>query len=481
MIQSGLIDTEASVFHSVITILTIVLPIVGYKACPRLENLIIVLFRALIWDSIYPNMLKNIWNSTPANEEISLIDKEVFSQTILSSKRAVDQYFTVLHGMFPCNTITSLSHFSYTGEIPVTKSLQLLDKVTDSLEHHLPSINDHLMCKARIKELLVTHRMSVNLLSTPETEIEAPWFTNMESSEIIFSCFGQKISEVLQSDDVDSTYSLDDLSTSLLEINTKLHGNLLQAKETFENNINLSHQSQNTLAVLKIFYFILLNESFFKECMRQYHHMIIRRLRKSLIVLDTSRSDEIALTAKLLSKDEEISQLKMIISNQERNLSRAHEKQQVKSDNFAKDLDEIYNTLGKSEFETRELQIIVAEKMDMVFELETSLAQERVIALTLQLKAEIQELPEMQAVATEKSFQFVDTESEYLSGMETKVIDLETMVEALNFEILQNRIQFDEQIREDLCLSQEREITLGAEVEELVCLNVIVETRIKEE
>ena len=38
--------------------------------------------------------------------------------------------------------------------------------------------------------------------------------------------------------------------------------------------------------LLKMYYFILLNENFFKECMRQYHMMHIRRMRKNRMVKD---------------------------------------------------------------------------------------------------------------------------------------------------------------------------------------------------
>jgi hypothetical protein len=54
VVHSALIDTEVSVFQTAVIILTILLPIVAFKACPLLNQLLYILLRAIQWEIGYP-------------------------------------------------------------------------------------------------------------------------------------------------------------------------------------------------------------------------------------------------------------------------------------------------------------------------------------------------------------------------------------------------------------------------------------------
>jgi hypothetical protein len=75
------------------------------------------------------------------------------------------------------------------------------------------------------------------------------------------ACFEKKISETMEKTDISS---LDNLSDVLLKINLCLHGSFVSPPDSVDK-IQSSSGIDN-LYILKVFYFILLNEVFFKEC-----------------------------------------------------------------------------------------------------------------------------------------------------------------------------------------------------------------------
>lgn len=57
VVHSAMIDTELAVFTTALSILTILLPIVAFKACPLINQLMYIIFRAVQWEINYPNRI----------------------------------------------------------------------------------------------------------------------------------------------------------------------------------------------------------------------------------------------------------------------------------------------------------------------------------------------------------------------------------------------------------------------------------------
>jgi hypothetical protein len=111
-------------------------------------------------------------------------------------------------------------------------------------------------------------------------ERESPWFMNKEASEIAIKCFSMRKKEIIQDFQwkTGEPTTLADVAQTIVDLNRFLYGPLYQTHIPEDN----SYQKQylDPAAILKVFYVILINECFFKECMRQYHVMNIRESRK---------------------------------------------------------------------------------------------------------------------------------------------------------------------------------------------------------
>jgi hypothetical protein len=232
VIRSAMVDSEASVFLTSITILTILLPIVATKAVSHLDDLTAILSKAIIWERSCPLIISQ--PSLSSHKSSEDIDNLLLEHSMKSVRVCINQYFTVLYGMFPCNVLRTLT-WSH-GETP---SVSILDfkKALDPFEDLKANINeDTLFIKSRIqvfsyriygKELLAGHRCHFySIGSNPTRERQNPWFITKDPSEIMVTCFSLAIldTQMKPMPNIPSSDSITNVAQDILRINRYLYG-----------------------------------------------------------------------------------------------------------------------------------------------------------------------------------------------------------------------------------------------------------------
>ena len=89
--------------------MTILLPIVATKSLPHLDQLIFILLKAIDWEISFPFIITNFSHNNAGEGE--KLDEVLAMHSVFSVHRCVNQYFTVLYGMFPSNITIRLSNF----------------------------------------------------------------------------------------------------------------------------------------------------------------------------------------------------------------------------------------------------------------------------------------------------------------------------------------------------------------------------------
>lgn len=169
-------------------------------------------------------------------DELENAEKLMEQMSLISICRCVEQYFTVLYGMFPSNVLHSVSKFSaassktlfpFQGTYPTS-----IKKVKDPLDVYKVEDN-HPACVERFRIMLNQHKMHPHILLSPQDELREPWFIRLEgkngltiASETMVACYEKKISEPIDKIENCALETLNDLSNTLLNINSSLHGNL---------------------------------------------------------------------------------------------------------------------------------------------------------------------------------------------------------------------------------------------------------------
>jgi hypothetical protein len=209
-------------------------------------------------------------------------------------------------------------------------------KVTDKLEEHrFKAMNDIVDLESRISSriqiLVESHKCHFqSIISNKESERNAPWFMNKEPSEIIVTCFSLFCDQTEQVTAEDSlTFpknfsTLEEVSSTVLRINTFLYGPTFQSHLPTKGSIE--SLALDPVILLKIFYIILMNEGFFKECMRQYHIMHIRTLRKQIISSHFEDSNVNAASIKSHSLEEEFRTVQKITDSLKLQLEAANQR-----------------------------------------------------------------------------------------------------------------------------------------------------------
>ncbi|KAJ3323166.1 hypothetical protein HDV06_002178 [Boothiomyces sp. JEL0866] len=290
IISSAVNDTDICIFQTAVTIITIFLPIVAVKSVSKLDDLLFILITAIKWEIWYPLVLKHASKTKEGKETegqgIYDMDEILLNHSIGAIRTCVQQYYTVLYGMFPCNVLSYMSEY-LNGNCPPPNITAPFGVAPDSLRKYFESarssaqFDEKYYITQRIEQLIQSHKCHLNsILSTVNKERIEPWFLKKEPSDIIIACFQLYVKEF--ESDIElitkELETLDEVSAAIMRINTFLHGPIIQS------DLPLNHSKAddefNSVMFFRIYYFILMNEAFFKECMRQYHIMHIRNLRK---------------------------------------------------------------------------------------------------------------------------------------------------------------------------------------------------------
>jgi hypothetical protein len=234
--------------------------------------------------------------------------------------------------MFPCTVLDRLGKAIQDIKIS-TPSNSNFPILPDQLAKHRNEILENLddfneQCSTRIKSLLQSHKCHFqSIISNIEKEQENPWFINKVASEIIVTCFALYCDESEQGFTKDTNTfrkdfeSLEQVSFTVLRINTFLYGPTFQ-----QFSQSASTNQLDPVILLKIFYIILMNEGFFKECMRQYHMMHIRSLKKQIIANKFEKARVQMEQLKIDSLDSDTKNIQKLSDSLKLQLDAAHQR-----------------------------------------------------------------------------------------------------------------------------------------------------------
>ena len=212
-----------------------------------------------------------------------MVDEALKTLSVESIKRIVTRYFAVVYGMFPCNVM------KYLQSNVVDTSMTILSRETfevqeDPLSNYREALSNSLDWQSMIRsitiELFQKHRYNPKSFGlNSESELQNPWFATSQASSISIFCEELYIDQSPHGklDVAENVLNLKSVTETLLKINKYLYG------PAYQSNSSICNESNNHLhsgIVLKIFYLIVINESFFKESMRQYHVVNVKTTRK---------------------------------------------------------------------------------------------------------------------------------------------------------------------------------------------------------
>ncbi|KAI8908326.1 hypothetical protein EDD86DRAFT_276157 [Gorgonomyces haynaldii] len=287
-----------------IGILTIILPIVSVRSCEKVDKLSLILLRNL---EMHP--------------EIDYFDEQL------------RRLLVVLYGMFPWHTIDCTQKYM-SGIIP---SIQVQ---VDFLPAHVEQRDG----KPLLQEWIQSLRIHSKLITTSiDTELTEPWFKDLEASEIIVQCFSLEPEQPLIQLEKQEL-SMQETISQILYLN---------------RNISLSHEPQ-------LVFYLLLNETFFKECMRQYHLMHIKRLRKNQIHA-LAQHKELILQVPQYQESNELLDLKQELDQTREKLLRLEqdqEKQKLRAE--LQEMQQQLNILQKQNATIKTVQLEPESRSDAV-------------------------------------------------------------------------------------------------------------------
>ena len=351
IINSCLVDTEAAVFLTALSILAIMLPIVSTKCCPYYQKLLTIFLRAVLWEVYCPLM-----GDEP--QSVTLEASHVLNSVSMGViQRTIDNYFTMVYAMFPCSTLEYLRHLmkspvlNISAIVKARSDASVLPAVVDPLQERRSQIaessdvdEDYVVCE-RLKALIARHRIHMQVLyCSPEDEIKKPWFATKEASEIMIESMEMRVdldaprfdgNEESQEDD-----SLDAVTRQVLHLDSILNSqaaNLSQSPtKTGSEHLQLVH------------YYLILNDCFFKECMRQYHVMYIRKIRKQAMENAVRYSSVENMSLRLKVKGNELNLVKQLVARQRNEFA-------LVKDRYRKSEDELFKRLREVKDESRKL------------------------------------------------------------------------------------------------------------------------------
>ncbi|KAL2912830.1 hypothetical protein HK105_207717 [Polyrhizophydium stewartii] len=250
--------------------------------------------------------------------------------TVDAARRVIDNLYTVVYGMFPANVIGRLQQILAPGS---TLLERMLAQTRDADRPRLAAVADPLAplrrraydevemdederIKARITRLARDHRLHPDIITTTVArELQEPWFVRLEASEVMVRCMGLRADShatpvapppmpmppPTSADPAGSDPAEENLRACIRQValmDRTLHAHMadwrgpLASRPDGDSDASEAADAvpagpaassvlgRDGAELLRLHYFVLMNESFFKECMRQYHMMHIRQLRK---------------------------------------------------------------------------------------------------------------------------------------------------------------------------------------------------------
>ncbi|KAI8904645.1 Hamartin protein-domain-containing protein [Powellomyces hirtus] len=215
ILVSAMQDDNPSVLCASISLLTSLLPTTIARLNEHLNKLFAILLRMIYWEAnfaiIYKLAIKGVLDlrsnagsdapvdSTESSDQLSCRTRVILNEyTYVAIRQIIEDYYTLLYGMFPCNTIEFVRSYMTvkSRELPQISNIRLTNVSFERADDpfaairqnvvELDTFDEDTVCADRFIGLLANHRVHSNLvLSTPEQERQSLKSVQKSSSELV--------------------------------------------------------------------------------------------------------------------------------------------------------------------------------------------------------------------------------------------------------------------------------------------------------
>ncbi|TPX67186.1 hypothetical protein SpCBS45565_g03957 [Spizellomyces sp. 'palustris'] len=118
ILSSAMKDTNPGIICSIVTLLTVLMPSIVGRLVDILNDLLAILLRLVYWESTYSITLNltsrrshHVTHRPEIEEQQIAVDTILTEYTHVAIAESIENYFTLLYGIFPCNTVEFLRAF----------------------------------------------------------------------------------------------------------------------------------------------------------------------------------------------------------------------------------------------------------------------------------------------------------------------------------------------------------------------------------
>ncbi|KAJ3141156.1 hypothetical protein HDU90_007182 [Geranomyces variabilis] len=267
---SAMTDENPSVLTASISLLTALLPSVVARLAENLDHLLAILIRMVYWEASFSLVYKlAMASSSDPRQTASGTDNELSTHisssarvilneyTYVTIRQIVGHYYTLLYGMFPCNTVDFVrSYLSVKSRKFLADCTRLEDSAFEQSEDPFIAIRQKLaeldnydedsICADRFMGLLASHRVHPDLVTSDATrERDNLKNIRMSPSDLVMRSLDLQSGTALDADNRAPRHQRHDSLASLESLPDTLA--LPPAEHTIVSNFAIL-QNQSTLA-----------------------------------------------------------------------------------------------------------------------------------------------------------------------------------------------------------------------------------------
>ncbi|KND04705.1 uncharacterized protein SPPG_00414 [Spizellomyces punctatus DAOM BR117] len=205
ILSSAMKDTNPGIICSIVTFLTVLMPSIVGRLVDTLNDLLAILLRLVYWESTYSIVLNltskrshQVTHRSEIEEPQVAVDTILTEYTHVAIAESIENYFTLLYGIFPCNTVEFLRAF-YEVKRPdfqwrdqsgvLSGTFELADDPFMEMRKQVDEMEDMDLNDIVVKKLMTlskSHRLHQNLLFlTSQKEREMSKLVQKDPSDVI--------------------------------------------------------------------------------------------------------------------------------------------------------------------------------------------------------------------------------------------------------------------------------------------------------
>ncbi|RKO89063.1 hypothetical protein BDK51DRAFT_28898, partial [Blyttiomyces helicus] len=318
-------DTHPMIVCTALNVITCLMPVFSTRLVQVLDRLMAMLVRIVYWEGASALAVK-LSVAGGEDETSTLPSLAPYMQS--SIRRCIDDYFTLLYGMFPANTMHFLRGFmgkkrrdygSVSDPPAAGPAFQVAADPFEAVRKQIADLDDvdeDEIAGERIKSLVKSHKLHPNIvLFSPEAELADPQLSRSEPSEIVMASLelrvgGQESTEPVRIEHIAAANPSglpDDGLQTILNINRVIRGAIssdIVRPDPTRPSPSIPPNPQ--VDPLKLQVFLLLNEVNHEAYMRLQHVQHISRLKKDRMAEEVREADRQDLYEKLKLQHQEL-------------------------------------------------------------------------------------------------------------------------------------------------------------------------------